>query len=267
MTDIKNVTHPKKFSRSDIIVMNIDYKFDINRDHIIKKKWTIYAMFPNKTICNKSIELINNPTIHTYNLVIKSNTLEYGLYQLKFHVELLVNLERKSVGYENLIETHIEVVPGGIAVFSLENGLDSLRIGTEQSIKFDTIKYAYDMDFLYDIRNLEKLNFYCFKMNIKRINDTFNINEKRFEEITTQGQDLANFKKNSILYNECIDNRNKIYFYQNNKILMIEAESWPFDPNSFSLFLVEAYYLNKRYFQFIKVEKLNVPFVPEGSTR
>ncbi|RNA05799.1 polycystic kidney disease 1-like 2 [Brachionus plicatilis] len=182
MTDIKNITHPKKFFRSDIIIIHTDFKFNVDRDFTIRKKWTIFPIFPNKTIKNKSFDLLNNPTVNTYNLVIKSNTLDYGLYLFKLHVELEVNLVNKMTRFEKSIETHVQVLPGGIALFSLENGLEFVRIGTEQGLTFNTIKYAYDMDFIIKIHDLEYVNFYCFKMDIKHLNDQFSITDKRFDQ-------------------------------------------------------------------------------------
>lgn len=264
MTDVKNISHPKQFYRWEIVKLSVNFLFNISQDHIIRKKWTIHPIFPNKTVANETIDLPNNPSVFTYKLIIKSNTLDYGLYKFKLEIELEINTIKK---YETFIETHIKIIPGGIALFSLENGLDFIRIGTEQGLIFNTLEHAYDMDFKINIRELKNINFYCFKMDINLLNNDFKIDDNRFSQEFDKRIDLKSFKIFTNVLNECIYDREKVNFSENSKIMNVEPKSWPYDENSFSLFFVETYYLDTRYYQFIKVQKLNVPIVPLVSTR
>ena len=267
MTDIKNITHPKQFYRWEIIKIYVNFSFNINQDHIIRKKWNIYPILPDKALANTSIDLSDNPSVFTNKLIIKSNTLSYGLYKLKLEVELEMNTIDGSTRYETFIETHIEIIAGGIALFSLENGLDFVKIGTEQGLVFNPLEHGYDMDFIINIKELQNVNFYCFKMEINQISNEFKIDDNRFSQDFNHSNDLRNFKRYITSFNECINDKKKINFYENSKVMTIEPKSWPYDKNSFSLFLIETYYLDVRYYQFIKVQKLNVPMVPQGSTK
>lgn len=259
--NLPTLESPAKFYRSDIIKFSTQLALSIKENHTITIFWTIYALDKNNTIIEPDIKLEGNPTVNYTELVIRSNTLAYNKYMLK--QEILIKIDTGDVkNVKNQInytaEAYIDVVPGGIAPYSLENGLDHLQIGTNQSFTLNPLKYAYDMDFLVPTNSLH-FNFYCFVVN-KNVSVQ---NKSDLENF----QNLAEFKNGNVSSNECFGFRDKILFESNNRILTIKPNGLSYKKNYSYLFLVNTLHLKKEYYQIIRVDVLDFTKIPLVSIR
>lgn len=145
------------------------------------------------------IDLSSNPTSFSSEILIKENTLEFGLY--RFHLQVIVYFKSK-MSVKNADETLIEIIPTGLAIFGLENGASSTLIGSQQAITLSPGVFSKDMD---EIITPDKL---AFKFYCKTINP-YDKNEK------SSSIDLATYKSNSslkLIRNQtCFGNDSKLF--------------------------------------------------------
>ena len=127
--------------------------FYCNTNFTYVNQWTLSQI--GQQIIN--IDLSANPTAQLSELVIKENTLAYGLYRFQFQVTVTFN--GNSQISSNLAETFIEIVPTGLAVFAIENGVSSVLIGTKQSFYLQPSVFSLDFD---NIIQPSQLNFTYF---------------------------------------------------------------------------------------------------------
>ncbi|CAF0983692.1 unnamed protein product, partial [Brachionus calyciflorus] len=258
-----NQSSPKKFLRYNLLKFGLILNLNFIQKHIIKKSWTIYKMGSNNSFTDPPIKLENNPTVNYSQLIITSNILEYGVYKLTHWVYVKVDtgyLKDIPNEIEHFIDVFIQIVPGGIALFCLENGLDNIKIGKKQTLELNPIKYAYDMDFLVTANSLN-YTFFC-----KQINSSQNIKDIRDIDFS-ESDDLLSFKysRNSSLKNECFDSSDNLEFDSTGKILTIKKNVLKNLPNKTNLFIVITYHLSKLYYQFVRVEKEEIDQVPIAS--
>ena len=65
----------------------------------------------------KSVDLTSNPTFRSSELVMQSNTLEFGLYQFIFQIDVVSS---KLYNVTNSASTFIQIIPTGLAIFGLQ---------------------------------------------------------------------------------------------------------------------------------------------------
>ncbi|CAF1003732.1 unnamed protein product [Brachionus calyciflorus] len=251
---------PNKYLRYNLLKFNVKFSLNFIQKHIIKKSWTIYKMGSNNSFTDPPIKLENNPTVNYSQLIITSNILKYGVYKLVHWVYVKVDtgyLRDIPNEIEQFADVYIQIVPGGIALFCLENGLDRIKIGKKQTLELNPIKYAYDMDFLVNPSSLN-YSFYCISTNSSQNSqDIIDIN-------FSESDNLYIFKnsENITLKNECFNSSDDLEFDLTGKILAIKNNTLI---NKNNLFIVTTYHLNKLYFQLINVETTEVDEVPYGS--
>ncbi|CAF1129991.1 unnamed protein product, partial [Brachionus calyciflorus] len=188
--------------------------------------------------------------------------LEYDVYKLVYKVLVTVLTGGvNDMSQESQLETFIQIAPGGIAVFSLENGLDYLKIGKNQSLELNPLKYAYDMD---NLKNTDSLDFkfYCFLANRK---DELDL-KKTIENISNF-QDIFSAKSSNLNMSECFNKPDNIEFYSNGKVLHIKPTELITRENQSYIFLTTCIHFEKLYYQGVKVDVMNFPVVPQVSTK
>ncbi|RNA20960.1 hypothetical protein BpHYR1_030351 [Brachionus plicatilis] len=244
--DLPTLESPAKFYRSDII------KYSTK----LALFWTIYALDENDTIIEPEIKLEGNPTVNYSELVIKSNTLNYNKYKLVQNIMIKIdtgNVKNVKNEINYTAEAYIHVVPSGIAPYSLENGLDYLKIGTNQCFTLKPLEYAYDMDLLAQTDSLN-FEFFCFVVDKNHSIE----NKSDLQDF----QNLAEFKYNLSLTNKCFSSRDKLEFEANNRTLKIKPNGLNYSKNNSYLFLVLTHHLGKEYYQIVTVEVLDFTKIP-----
>lgn len=128
----------------------------------------------NKTT-NKPIDTVDlskNPTSKLSELVIKGNKVDYGLYKFELFVNVTFNVSVTLTS--NVVYSYVEVIPSGIAVYSVKNGVSNILIGSNQEFLLQPALYSYDMD---DVITADKLGFVLYCQTIgQNFNTTFVIN-------------------------------------------------------------------------------------------
>jgi hypothetical protein len=66
--------------------------------------------------------------------------------------------------FSNDISTYVQVIPTGLVVNALQNGLQSMLIGSNQTLTFNPAMYSFDMDNFISPQLLE-FKFFCQKVN------------------------------------------------------------------------------------------------------
>ena len=120
------------------------------------RSWTLNKLNADYTI-ERTISLSNNPTSTSGELVFVGNTLEYGLFQIIYSVDVLYNLNDKV---SNTVDTFIQVFPTGFIVATLPGGINRVRIGSSQKLTLNPIRYSYDLDELMLPTSMQ-FKFYC----------------------------------------------------------------------------------------------------------
>lgn len=120
-----------------------------------------YTWSVSRTDIVKTIGLTSNPTWQSSELVIQSNTLDYGSYKFS------LNLTAVAFGDKSLqttttisISRLIQIVPTGIVVNAIRNGISSVLIGLQQNFTLNPALYSSDLDNVILASQL-KFKFYC----------------------------------------------------------------------------------------------------------
>jgi hypothetical protein len=103
----------------------------------------------------QNISLIKNPTATRSVLSIKGFTLNFGFYEVIYHVYQIHSPISSSVS-----KTYLRIIPSGIAVFGLRNGVREVQIGSEQSLIILPSNYSRDLDSFISPYSLD-FNFFC----------------------------------------------------------------------------------------------------------
>jgi hypothetical protein len=161
-------------------------------------------------------DLSANPTSLLSELVIKENTLAYGLY--KFQFQVIATFNGNSQISSNLAETYFQIIPTGLVVIAISNGVSSVWIGTNQEFILQPSVFSIDFD---NIVQPSQLNFtyYCKTVNLTDLN-TINSQGNSIDLLTyTNNQTLVMdrnlncFGKNSNFFvHKKIVKKNRIFF-------------------------------------------------------
>ena len=198
-------TSPKNIFRSNLFTISSVISFYCKTNFTYENKWTLTKIDPNTFANLSAIDLSSNPSSQLSELVIKENTLAYGLY--KFLFQVIVKFNGNSQISSNLAETYIQIIPTGLAVFAIENGVSSVLIGTKQSFDLQPSMFSIDFD---NIIQPSELNFtyYCKTVNLSDPNSINNLTSKI---------DLLSYKNNQTL----VMDRNVNCFGNSSKITLI----------------------------------------------
>jgi hypothetical protein len=118
-----------------------------------------YLWSVSRTDIMKTIDLISNPTWQSSELVIQPNTLEYGSYKFSLNLTA-VTFGDKSETTTTSISRLIQIVPTGIKVNAIRNGISSVLIGLQQNFTLNPELYSSDLDNVILASQL-RFKFYC----------------------------------------------------------------------------------------------------------
>ena len=179
----KNASSLPKILRSSLFSIPSIANFYCNTSFTSRYIWSARKLNKSNLELVKEIDLTSNPTSSSAELLIKENKLEFGLYH--FHLQVIV-IFNTNKNVTNTDETFIEIIPTGLAVFALENGVSSTLIGSQQALTLSPSVFTKDMD---EIITPDKL---AFKFYCKTINP-YSKNE------ISSSIDLATYKNNATL--------------------------------------------------------------------
>ena len=87
-------------------------------------------------------------------MAIKENTLDYGFYLVTLKVDVTYNAN--SYISSNVALSYFQIIPTGLAVFGIENGVSSVLIGSNQEFNLQPSIYSIDLD---NLVTPDKLSF------------------------------------------------------------------------------------------------------------
>ena len=178
------INNPSKVFRSKLFSIPSTAAFFCNTDFSQNYVWTLTQLDETTLKPTASVSLASNPTSTSPELVIKENTLDYGLYL--FDLKVTVKYNTNSFKSANS-STYIKIIPTGLAVFAIENGVSTVLIGSNQAFNLQPTVYSFDMD---NLIKADKLSFvyYCRTANQSGSNNVLN-----------SQTDLKSFKSNANL--------------------------------------------------------------------
>lgn len=148
--------NPMKIMRSKLFTLVGETKLICSEEPKNEKRW--YAYFINETTGSviRAINMTDNPSIYNAELVIQDNSLSYGTYKFVYEVKMSGSV---SV-FQTSIDTYVKIVPSGMAIIGLENGVIEITRGVGQQIVFNPLLYSFDIDDLTPASTLS-FKYYC----------------------------------------------------------------------------------------------------------
>jgi hypothetical protein len=161
--------------------------------------WTVNEINPINNASLRIIDLKSNPSSSTGELIFAENSLQYGLYEFEFSTTLTYG---SSQTVSSAIKTYVKIIPSGIAVVSIDKGINEIKIGSSQRFYLRPAAYSYDLDGLILPSQLNFV-YYCKVIQLNSSN-----------QIPNSQIDLETYKLN----NGLLMNRNETCFGSNSKI-------------------------------------------------
>ena len=201
---------------------------------------------------NETLDLTIYSTYQSAELVIWKNTLEYGLYKFEFEVNISI-MNNNSTFLTSRADTFVKIIPTGLEINVVQDGLSSVLIGSQQTLTLDPTKYSIDLDNLIDLTALT-FRFYCYPISLKA---SFYINK------TNKSNDLFSFKNDSVPGSSCFESNSAFSFDSTRNILTLNQGSLKYFENITYLFEIETDFMNQTFSQIINIQvdstALNVP--------
>jgi hypothetical protein len=143
--------------------------FECSLDFTNDKLWSVSKVDQLTGNLIKNIDVTSNPTKLNSELVINSNTLDYGVYRFYFKngIYFYESAQYKTVSSE--IETFIEIIPTGLLVFGFTNGVSYMSFGLEQEIEINPGLNSIDLDSIIQPSGLN-YTFYCRALKLNDSN-------------------------------------------------------------------------------------------------
>ena len=184
--------------------------FYCNTNFTYQNIWTLTLVSPKNLAPLSVINLSTNPTSQSSELVIKENSLAYGLYMFQFQV--LVSFNGMSQISSNVAVTYMKIIPTGLAVFGIANGVSYVLIGTNQLFSLQPSVYSMDLD---NIVVSSQLNFAYFCK-------TVNLSDPNSVNTPASQIDLLSYNTNQAVLNwnqDCfVNSSNNLFIKINPKI-------------------------------------------------
>ena len=151
--------NPNQIYRSALFSLSTSIYFACNSSYTNIYAWTLQNLDSGIMI-----DLSANPSLQSSTLVIQSNSLAYGLYKFTIQVDTVTSLYGT---FTNTAQTYTQIIPTGLAVFGIANGISSQLIGSTQPFVLNPVAYSFDMDNLVVLSSLQ-FDFYCQTINVNQ---------------------------------------------------------------------------------------------------
>ena len=151
ITPFAILKNPQEIKRSKLFSISTETYFVCNKPYKQKYQWKLNQIYSDHI---NSIDLTSNPSSVSSEIVIQPNTLDYGLYEFIFQVSI------SGTSFQSNTSTFIEITSSGLAVYVLPNGVQSILLGKDQSLRLNPPAYSFDFDNLTLMTSLI-FKFYC----------------------------------------------------------------------------------------------------------
>ena len=155
----------------------------MNQTFTLTYSWSLNQI--SNSVNKSYIDLTQNPTSHSSELVMQANTLAYGLYEFNLEVKITYNNNGLlTTSMSSFLKTYIQIIPTGIMVKAIQNGISSILIGSQQNFTLNPSKYSSDLDNLITPSQILQFKFYCTTI---LANSTLNQSQEDLLSIKTSG--------------------------------------------------------------------------------
>ena len=116
---------PRQVMKSENLTLDSRVQIDCNSSMIYKARWTVFK----GDHLNETVQLSSNIDVNQLKLIIKSNTLSYGLYKvcLKIQMQIEERFQDEECGF-------VDVTPSPLK--PTISGGDQLNIPWEEPVSF-----------------------------------------------------------------------------------------------------------------------------------
>lgn len=172
-------------------------------------KWKFFKLNLNGS--ETEISINSNPSIDTLIFKIKEKSLFFGIYKFELEANLTVDtgyIKNIENVFSNSTKGYVQIIPAGMEIYVLENSLNYLKVGYNQSFKIEPTKFSFDYDQIAKFNEL-KFEFYCFVKN--KIENFELLSLKNF----TLSNSLFDYYQNLTSFSECFtDPSKKIFIFK-----------------------------------------------------
>lgn len=248
-------TAPKLYQRSKMIVLAGLTEIECDEDLNNIKKWKLFSINETNGAVISEIGLLMNPSSTNTELVIKENELNYGLYKAIYKVNMYGSV---SI-FEQEVECFFKVVPSGFVIYGIEDGIQEITRGTNQTIELNPEKYSFDIDSLRQPTKSLYFQYYCRKVINGSVVDDFPSLAFGSNYVS-----LDMYQRNlSIVSIPCFRSRND-FVINNDSSLLIKAKSLNYENGVQYQIWILAYdkSYDSKYEQFIKISIHNFNNLP-----
>ena len=151
--------NPFQIVRSKLFTLTSITYVECDTAYTTEYTWT--ATILNSTdfqpIRTFALATITNTKIPT--LVVLENTIDYGLYQFKLDFIVRYGIAGSKHKSAEAV-TYYEILPTGIAVFAIDSGVTSVKIGSGQLYMLKPTLFTIDFDYLMNPNKLD-YKYYC----------------------------------------------------------------------------------------------------------
>jgi hypothetical protein len=157
-----NFLNPVVYKRSQLFTLAATTTLNCDTSLDNKKQWLLQQVDPSTGSVIQSIDITNNTSSFTSQLVVQKNSLSYNTYKFTYQVTMdqTSSLTEAAVVFKASVFTYVSIVRSGVVVFAFNKGLQSVTRGTQQAVVLNPGLYSYDIDGIQSPMNLSYM-YYC----------------------------------------------------------------------------------------------------------
>ena len=177
-------------------------------DMIYSYSWQAKLIDSNDFSIKSIIDLSENPSSFSSEILIDAFNLNYGLYEFMFQLKGIWKGTEKVYSQN----TFQKIISTGLAIFGLENGVSCSMIGSKQSFILNPAQFSFDFDYVASMKTL-KFDFYCRKIFKNQSNEHFSLQYlNNAIEYTNDSHACFNSSGNFSFYNKGVNRTSALRF-------------------------------------------------------
>lgn len=116
-----------------LFTVNAEIEFNCKIAYNVSMYWNVYQ-YNSTTLEWNQMNMTDNPTHESSEILILGNSLEYGMYKFEFFCDMFFVFEEQNDAIQTIRISYIEIIPTQIAVFGVEAGMNEIDIGYMQPL-------------------------------------------------------------------------------------------------------------------------------------
>ena len=116
-----------------LFTVNAEVEFNCKIPYNVSMYWNVYQ-YNSTTLEWNQMNVTDNPTHESSEILILGNSLDYGMYKFEFFCDMFFVYEEKNDAIQTIRKSYINIIPTQIAVFAVEGGMNEINIGYMQPL-------------------------------------------------------------------------------------------------------------------------------------